>query len=98
MRAIEFQRALMVSVAAAMLAAGGALHAQNAPPKPQPPSGAQPPAGQEPARPTQGGVVRRGYDIVSTDVIVRDNKGQFIADLKKGDFEVFEDGVKQDVI
>ena len=98
MRAIEFQRALKVSVAAAMLAAGGALHAQNAPPKPQPPSGAQPPAGQEPARPTQGGVVRRGYDIVSTDVIVRDNKGQFIADLKKGDFEVFEDGVKQDVI
>ena len=78
-----------------MLAAGGALHAQNAPPKPQTPAATQPPAAQEPVRPTQGGVVRRGYDIISTDVIVRDNKGQFIADLKKGDFEVFEDGVKQ---
>ena len=31
-------------------------------------------------------------------MIVRDNKGQFIADLKKEDFEVFEDGVKQDVV
>jgi VWFA-related protein len=98
MRAIQFQRALKVSAAAAMLAAGGALHAQNAPPQPSPPAGGQPPAAQQPVRPTQGGVIRRSFDIISTDVIVRDNKGQFIADLKKGDFEVFEDGVKQDVI
>ncbi len=98
MRAIHFQQALKVSAAAAMLAAGGALHAQTAPPQPQPPAGAQPPAAQQPVRPTQGGVIRRSFDIISTDVIVRDNKGQFIADLKKGDFEVFEDGVKQDVI
>jgi VWFA-related protein len=98
MRVIHFQRALKVSVAAATLAAGGALHAQTAPPQPPPPAGAQPPAAQQPVRPTQGGVIRRSFDVISTDVIVRDNKGQFIADLKKGDFEVFEDGVKQDVI
>ena len=98
MRVIHFQRALKVSAAAAMLAAGGALHAQTAPPQPPPPAGAQPPAAQQPVRPTQGGVIRRSFDVISTDVIVRDNKGQFIADLKKGDFEVFEDGVKQDVI
>jgi VWFA-related protein len=37
-------------------------------------------------------------DLVSADVIARDNTGQFVADLKKEDFEVWEDGVKQDVI
>jgi VWFA-related protein len=98
MRAIHFQRALKVSAAAAMLAAGGALHAQNAQSKPQPPAGGEPPAVQQPVRPSQGGVIRRSFDIISTDVIVRDNKGQFIADLKKGDFEVYEDGVKQELI
>lgn len=35
--------------------------------------------------------------LVTTDVIVRDEKGQFIADLKKDDFEVLEDGQKQDL-
>ncbi len=89
---MHFQRGLLLSAAAALLAAGGALHAQNAPTKPQQP------AAQEPVRPSQGGVIRRAFDIISTDVIVRDNKGQFIADLKKNDFEVLEDGVKQDVI
>ena len=34
--------------------------------------------------------------MITTDVIVRDNNGQFVADLKKEDFEVYEDGVKQD--
>src|SRR6476469_6235487 len=92
MQAMHFQRGLLLSAAAALLAAGGALHAQNAPTKPQPP------AAQEPVRPTQGGVIRRAFDIISTDVIVRDNKGQFIADLGKNDFEVYEDGIKQDVI
>ena len=77
---------LKLSAVAAVLAAGGALQAQNGTPPPQAPAGAQPP------------LIRVKYDIVSTDVIVRDNKGQFIADLKKGDFEVFEDGVKQELI
>jgi VWFA-related protein len=97
MQATYFQRTLKVSAAAALLAAGGALHAQNAAPTAQPPAAAQP-AAQEPVRPTQGGVIRRTFDIISTDVIVRDNKGQFVADLKKGDFEILEDGVKQDVV
>src|SRR5688572_19805276 len=37
-------------------------------------------------------------ELVTTDVVVRDNNGQFIADLKKDDFEVLEDGVPQKVI
>ena len=34
----------------------------------------------------------------SGDVIVRDNRGQFVADLKKDEFEVYEDGVKQQMV
>ena len=37
-------------------------------------------------------------DLVITDVVVRDTKGQFIADLGKGDFEVLEDGVPQALV
>lgn len=101
MRAIDFQRALKVSAAAALLAAGGALHAQNAPQTPAKPATAQQPTPDKPViapPPPQGGVIRRSVDLVSTDVIVRDNKGQFIADLGKGDFDVYEDGVKQELV
>jgi len=36
-------------------------------------------------------------DLVTNDVIVRDDKGNFVPDLKKDDFEIWEDGVKQDI-
>jgi len=36
-------------------------------------------------------------DLVTNDVIVRDDKGNFIPDLKKEEFEIYEDGVKQDI-
>src|SRR5262245_10870007 len=42
--------------------------------------------------------IRVVTDLVSSDVIVRDSKGQFVSDLKKEDFEVYEDGVKQDLV
>jgi len=56
---------------------------------------AQPPAPADPAvqRPT----FRAFIDLVTTDVIVRDSTGQFVADLAKEEFDVFEDGVKQEV-
>ena len=100
MQAIDFKRALKVSAAAALLAASGSLHAQNAPSTPSKPATAQQPSPDKPviAPVNQGTVIRRSFDIVSTDVIVRDNKGVFIADLKKGDFDVYEDGVKQELV
>lgn len=52
------------------------------------------PAQQQPPRE----VIRRQIDVITTDVIVRDNRGQFVADLKKDEFEVYEDGVKQEVV
>ena len=36
-------------------------------------------------------------DAVTMDVIVKDENGRFVPDLTKDDFEIFEDGVKQDV-
>src|SRR5688572_23745951 len=57
-----------------------------------PPAG---PATQQPGQPT----FRVAVDLVTTDVIVRDAKtNQFVADLKTGDFDVFEDGVRQEII
>lgn len=40
---------------------------------------------------------RVNVDLVTMDVIVRNNQDQFLADLTPQDFEVFEDGVQQDV-
>ena len=36
-------------------------------------------------------------NLVTTDVIARDDQGQFVADLTTDDFDVYEDGVKQDI-
>jgi VWFA-related protein len=55
------------------------------------PAQAPPVVAQE--RPT----FRVQIDLVSTDVIPRDDKGNFVADLSKDDFDLFEDGVKQEL-
>ena len=68
------------------------------------PEARQAPAPQAPARPGTPAVPPTGtpeqpfrvaIDLVTTDVIVRDARDTFIADLTKDDFEVYEDGVKQ---
>jgi len=40
---------------------------------------------------------RLNVDLVTTDVIVRDQNGLFISDLTPEEIEVYEDGVKQDI-
>jgi len=56
---------------------------------------------QPPPAPQQQGQIptfRSSADLVTTDVIVRDAKNdQFMADLKPTDFDIFEDGVKQEL-
>ncbi|HTL42761.1 MAG TPA: VWA domain-containing protein [Vicinamibacterales bacterium] len=60
---------------------------------------AQAPAQQPPGAPLSSSqVIRRSVDLVTSDVIVRDDKGAFVPDLNKSDFEVYEDGVKQDIV
>lgn len=66
--------------------------------QPTPPAQPAPPAGapQAPGSQQQP-TFRVAVDLVTMDVIVRNNQDQFLADLSPQDFEVFEDGVKQDV-
>jgi VWFA-related protein len=40
---------------------------------------------------------RVAIDFVNMDAIVRNQQDQFVADLTKNDFEIYEDGVKQDI-
>lgn len=56
---------------------------------------------QAPARPSgsdaQTPTFRVQIDAVTMDVIVKDGQGRFVPDLKKDEFEIYEDGVKQDI-
>src|SRR5258705_7390237 len=65
----------------------------------QAPSAQQRPAQQStPQQQQQTPTFRSTAELVTTDVIVRDVKSdQFMADLKPTDFDVFEDGVKQEL-
>ena len=52
-----------------------------------------PPQAQKP----QDEVLRLGAEEVLLDLIVRDKKGRPVSDLKAGDIEIYEDGVRQTV-
>ena len=42
---------------------------------------------------------RASVDLIRTDMIARDSRtGQFISDLKPGEMEIYEDGVKQELV
>ena len=56
----------------------------------------EPEPGQSLTAPPQP-AFRGGVTLVTTDVIVRDGNGQFVADLTEHNFEVFEDDVLQEV-
>jgi VWFA-related protein len=63
---------------------------------------AQQPPAQQPAAPVPPTdaptpTFRTSVNLVSSDVIVRNRRGQFQADLTKDDFELLEDGVKQEL-
>jgi VWFA-related protein len=91
---------LFVTISVCVLTIGSA---QQPPGPAQPsPSSAQQPTGSS-QQPTGAVVVPQQpkftvrIDLVTTDVIVRDANGQFVADLKKEEFDVFEDDVKQEI-
>jgi VWFA-related protein len=87
-------RTLVVALALSAAAATVLAEPQN---PTAPPSGQKPQEGVlTPPQPTP--VIRRSVDLVTTDIIVRDDQGQFVSTLGKGDFDVYEDGVKQDVV
>jgi Ca-activated chloride channel family protein len=71
------------------------------PAAPAPPPAAQQPPGAPPAGEGQPGQprpsFRSGVDIVSLNVSVTDGTRNYVTDLNREDFVVFEDGVKQDL-
>src|SRR5688572_23181934 len=73
-----------------------AIHAQGAPaPAPRQAT----PAERAQVAPAQQPTFRVAVDLITTDMIARDSKtDQFIADLKPGEIEVYEDGVKQEIV
>jgi Ca-activated chloride channel homolog len=96
-------------IAAAIAAAFSVVTAQTPvqPPAAQPPA-AQPPATQPPAaqppKPAdpqppgrQQPSFRVGVELVSLNVTVTDGTARYVTDLTSEDFNVFEDGVKQEV-
>src|SRR5215470_5413271 len=55
----------------------------------------QAPTPPKPAAPQP--TFRVQVDLVTNDIVVRDEKGNFVPDLKQDEFEIYEDGVKQDI-
>jgi VWFA-related protein len=92
MHANTLSRTLWLCAIAIAVFTGPTMLAQN-PPPPAKPQTQPTPAGSDPQQ-----VIRTGVELITTDVIVRDSRGQFVADLKKDEFEVFEDGVKQQMV
>jgi VWFA-related protein len=78
---------------AAALAATVGLAAQGTPGGQQPPAAPPPSTQTAPGQPT----FRVAIDFVTMDAIVRNAQDQFVADLNKEDFEIYEDGVKQEI-
>jgi VWFA-related protein len=58
---------------------------------------AQSPASKGASPQTQTPTFRVQIDAVTMDVVVKDDQGRFVPDLKKEEFEIYEDGVKQDI-
>lgn len=52
----------------------------------------------QPSPADQRPMFRASVDLVTTDVIVRDARGQFVADLTENDFEIYEDDVPQQIV
>jgi len=90
---LKFHGFLAVALAAAFVATPSAQRRPAAPPAPAPTQSAQPAPPAQPGQPT----FRVRVDLVTNDIVVRDEKGNFVPDLRPEDIEVFEDNVKQEL-
>jgi len=91
------RRIRWASVVAALAVSIALVSAQTPqPPPPQTPPAQTPPV-QPPAGRGQGPSFRAGVELVSLNVTVTDGAAHYVTDLTAADFDVFEDGVKQDV-
>ena len=53
--------------------------------------------GQQDKPPAQGPAFRAAVDIVSLNVTVTDGINHYVLDLDEPDFQIFEDGIRQDI-
>jgi VWFA-related protein len=80
----RMKKSLLTLATAVLLLQGvGLLTAQQPAPPPQPPA--------------NQGRIEVTTELVLVNLIARDKKGNFVRDLKKEDFTLFEDGKKQDI-
>jgi Ca-activated chloride channel family protein len=86
-------RLALTTIVAGTLAVSAAPAGQQTPPPQQPPAGQQTP--QSPTD-RQSPAFRAGVDLVSLNVSVTEG-AKYLTDLDVGDFQVFEDGVLQEV-
>jgi VWFA-related protein len=87
--------ALLSSLAAAKIVAVVAVLSAQAPQPPKP-APSQTPA-QAPAPTESKPTFRVQVDLVTNDVVIRDEKGNFVSDLRPEEFRIYEDGVLQDL-
>lgn len=100
---LRSRRSIVALTLSATLAAAAVQPSSAQRPAPRPgdaPADAQPPADasqppQDPNAPPTQPTFRTGINFVRVDAIVTDKQGRPVADLKPGDFEVFEDGAPQ---
>jgi Ca-activated chloride channel family protein len=85
---------VLVGTIAALVAAFAAVTGAQQTPPPQDSREAQ--TQTTPAAPRQP-AFRAGIDIVSLNVTVHDSMGRYITDLEQSEFNVFENGIKQEV-
>ena len=52
----------------------------------------------QPQQQQPGSIIRIGSEEVLLDIVVRDKKGRPVQDLKQNEIEVYEDGVKQQIV
>lgn len=73
---------ILIPAAIGVIFAGG-VYAQNPTPRPSPPG--------------EGEVVRISTTLIQVDVTATDAKGKIVTDLKPEEFQIFENGKKQDI-
>lgn len=90
--------ATLAVATAAVLLAYSLAEGQN--PAPAPPAPAKPAQGTQsnpPTQLTQAPTIKVPVEVVIVPVTVKDGSGNLVADLRKDDFRVFEDGVEQQI-
>ncbi len=90
---LKFHGLLAAAMAGALVATPAAQGRRPA----TPPAPAKPPAPAQPAQTPPNPTFRVSVDLVTNDIVVRDEKGNFVPDLRPEDIDVYEDGVKQEL-